>query len=182
MEFEITFRAFRPEDAEFINSLRRNENMESRIGGSKRFVSIEREKQWIHELIMTDHPETLYLAICERGSDEILGYTSVSDIDYRNGSCFWSGIKISPEKEDYGYGFQVALLLLKYIFEEMRMERCSGQCLEEHKVMVRLLEKAGFKKEGLMRNYVFKNGSHKNTWLFSILKDEYIIIKNQYAL
>lgn len=40
----IFFRAFEIEDAEFINALRDNEDMESRIGGNKRFVSLARER------------------------------------------------------------------------------------------------------------------------------------------
>lgn len=179
MEFNIYFRALRTEDAGFINSLRRDEAMENKIGGNKRFVALERERQWIHDLIMNDNSALIYLAVCELGSEEIIGYTSISEIDSRNGKCFWSGIKIGPEKSDYGYGFQVGLLVLRYVFEELRMERCEAQCLEEHRVMVKLLDKLGFKKEGLMRSFVFKNNDYKNTWLFSILRNDYIQIKEE---
>lgn len=182
MEFSVFFRALKLEDAEFINSLRRLNEMENQIGGVKRYVSLDRERQWIHDLIMKDYSDKIYLAICENGSDEIIGYTSISDIDFRIGSCFWSGIKITPKKQEYGYGFQVALLVLRYVFEELRMERCTGHCLEEHKTVIKLLESVGFKKEGLMRNYVFKNGEYKNTWLFSILKEEYQVIKDKFSI
>jgi RimJ/RimL family protein N-acetyltransferase len=180
MEFVISFRALKTEDARFINSLRRISEMENKIGGSKRFVSLEREIKWVNDLIMNDNPSTIYLAICEKGDDTIIGYTSISEIDFRNGSCFWSGIKLSPEHSRLGYGFQVALLVLKYVFEELRMERCIGHGLEEHEVALKLMEKAGFKKEGLMRNYVYKNGEYKNTWLLSILKEEYELIRKNY--
>jgi len=180
MEFNIFFRALKPEDALFINSLRRIENMENKLGGVKRFVSLEREVKWINDLIMNDNNSLIYLAICENGSEKIVGYTSISDIDYRNGGCFWSGIKLSPEKSGKGYGLQTALLVLKYVFEELRMERCIAHGLEEHEVALKLMEKAGFKKEGLMRRYVYKNGEFKNTWLFSILKNEYVLIKEKY--
>ena len=182
MEFAIYFRAFQTLDAEFINSLRRNEEMENKIGGVKRFVSIERETKWVQDLIMNDNQSVIYLAVCEKGNEKIIGYTSISEIDYRNGTCFWSGIKLSPTVSGKGYGFQVSLLVLKYVFEEMRMVRCIGHGLEEHEVALRLMEKAGFKKEGLMRKYVFKNGEHKNTWLLSILDEEYLTIKQKFNL
>ncbi len=92
MEFRIFFRALKLEDALFINSLRQIEDMESKIGGIKRFVSLERETKWINDLIMNDNQSLIYLAICEKGNEKIVGYTSISDIDFRNGSCFWSGI------------------------------------------------------------------------------------------
>ena len=182
MVFDIYLRAFRSEDALFINALRRIEGMENKLGGIKRFVSPEREMKWVQDIIMNDDQSAIYLAICENGNDTIRGYTSISDIDYRNGTCFWSGIKLSPDKSGKGYGHQTALLILKYVFEELRMVRCIATGLEEHEVAIKLMEKAGFKKEGLMRNYVFKNGEHKNTWLMSILKEEYNLIKQKYEL
>ncbi|MCU0605865.1 MAG: GNAT family N-acetyltransferase [Candidatus Edwardsbacteria bacterium] len=182
MVFGIYLRAFRTEDALFINALRRIEAMENKIGGVKRFVSPERELKWVQDIIQGDNPSAVYLAICENGNDGIIGYTSIADIDYRNGSCFWSGIKLAPEKSGKGYGLQTALMILKYVFEELRMVRCIGHALEEHGVAIKLMEKAGFRKEGLMRNYVYKNGEHKNTWLLSILQEEYIQVKQRYEL
>jgi len=182
MVFDIYLRAFRSEDAPFINALRRIEGMENKLGGIKRFVSPEREMKWVQDIIMNDNQSAIYLAVCENGNDSIIGYTSISDIDYRNGTCFWSGIKLSPDKSGKGYGHQTALLILKYVFEELRMVRCIAHGLEEHEVAIKLMEKAGFKKEGLMRNFVYKNGEHKNTWLMSILKEEYNMIKQKYEL
>jgi len=182
MVFDIYIRAFRSEDAPFINALRRIEGMENKLGGIKRFVSPEREMKWVQDIIINDNQSAIYLAICENGNDSIIGYTSISDIDYRNGTCFWSGIKLSPDTSGKGYGHQTALLILKYVFEELRMVRCIATGLEEHEVAIKLMEKAGFKKEGLMRNFVYKNGEHKNAWLMSILKEEYNLIKQKYEV
>jgi RimJ/RimL family protein N-acetyltransferase len=60
------------------------------------------------------------------------------------------------------------------------MERCIAHGLEEHIIALRLMEKTGFRKEGLMRKYVYKNGEYKNTWLLSILKEEYELLKQKY--
>lgn len=178
----IYFRALEIEDATLINNLRKIEEMENLIGGAKRFVSLEREKEWVKSLILSDDPTRMYLAVCTKVNNEFIGYTSISNIDYRNGSCFWSGIKLLKEYSGKGLGKETALLILKYVFEEMRMERCTGEALEEHTVIIHLLESIGFKKEGLMRNYNYKNGSYKNTWLFSMLRNEYEEIKLKFKL
>lgn len=182
MEFNIKFRAFRLGDEVFINELRNLSERESKVGGMKRFVSLDRERKWINDIIMGDSPTTLYMAITEKDSDDIIGYTSISDIDYRDGTCFWSGIKLSPECAGKGYGLQVALLILKYVFEELRMVRCIGKCQEEHTVALKLMEKAGYSKEGLMRKAMFKNGRHINQWLMSITDDDYIMVKEKFDL
>lgn len=182
MEFTIKFRAFKFGDEVLINQLRANSDDESKIGGVKRCVSINREEKWVHDIIMGDSTTTLYFAITEINSDVIIGYTSISDIDYRMGTCFWSGIKLIETVRGKGYSIQVALLIEKYVFEEMRMVRCKGVCLEDHAVALKLMERAGYTKEGLMRKSIYKNGKHINQWLLSITDDDYDQIKNEYKL
>lgn len=180
MDFSIKFRAFKAGDEIFINRLREDEERESKVGGLKRCVSIDREEKWVRDIIFSDSSTIFYFAITEIDSDEIIGYTSVSDIDYRNGTCFWSGIKLGRFCSGKGYGLQVSLLVLRYVFEELRMVRCIGKCQEEHIAALRLMENSGYLKEGLMRKSLFKNGKHINQWLMSITDDDYLSVKNKF--
>jgi [ribosomal protein S5]-alanine N-acetyltransferase len=182
MNFQINFRPFKLADAAFVNQLRRNEEMERLIGGLKRPVALERDVKWIEGLMLNDDQKIIYFAITLTGSDDIIGYTSISEIDYRNGTCFWSGIKVDPTLSGKGIGSEVALKVLKFVFEELRMVRCKGECLENHTGILNMLLKIGFKQEGLMRNAIFKNGTHNNTWLLSVIDTEYQEIKARYEL
>jgi ribosomal-protein-alanine N-acetyltransferase len=182
MEFQINFRPFKLEDAKFINDLRRLEDMERLIGGTKRPVSYERDLKWVEDIIMKDNQGVVYYAITLKGEDDIIGYTSISEIDYKNGTCFWSGIKIDQTKARKGVGTEVALKILKYVFEELRMVRCKAECLEEHEAALKMMLKVGYKQEGLMRNTIFKNGYHNNQWLLSVISSEYSEIKERFNL
>jgi RimJ/RimL family protein N-acetyltransferase len=179
---DIFFRAFEVSDAEFVNSLRKFEEFENLIGGNKRFVSVAREQKWIEDLIFNDYKDRFYVAICDKANSKIIGYTSVSDIDHVNKSCFWSGIKLHPDYNGKGFGTQTVLLILKFVFEELNMERCTGQCLEEHVVAKKLMEKVGFKVEALQRHSVFKNGLFHNQFVLSILKYDYAVTKEIFKL
>ena len=182
MKINIFFRAFELSDAKFVNDLRKIDDFENLIGGNKRFISLSREEKWIESLILNDFQDKFYVAICENETKEIIGYTSISNIDHYNKSCFWSGIKIHPSHNGKGYGTQTVLLILKYVFEELNMERLTGQCQEDHIVAKRLMEKVGFKVEALFRHSIFKNGMYHNQYGLSILKNEYLIIKNNFNL
>lgn len=182
MNFSIKFRAFEKGDHVFINKLRYENEREKLIGGSKRLVSVDRDEKWINDIIFGDSQSIIYYAITELDSNKIIGYTSISDIDYRNGSCFWSGIKLCPSMTGKGYGIQTALLILKFVFEEMRMVRCIGNCQEHHEAALKMMLKVGYSKEGLMRKYVFKNGEHINTWLLSIVDTDYLQTRNKFNL
>ncbi len=173
MNYTIKFRPFTLSDAAFINRLRRDESMENLIGGAKRPVAYERDVKWIESIILNDNQHVIYFAITTIEDDNIIGYTSIADIDYRNGSCFWNGIKIDPSHAGKGIGTQVALMVLKYVFEELRMERCKGECQEQHENVLKMLLKVGFKQEGLMRNTLYKNGIYNNQWLVSVIKEDY---------
>lgn len=182
MNFDISFRPFALQDAAFVNALRRNEEREKQIVGAKRPVSYERDQKWIEDIILKDNQTAVYYAITLAGQDDIIGYTSIGDIDYRNGGCFWNGIKIDKAHAGKGFGLQVALKVLKYVFEELRMERCQGTCLESHGAVVNILNKAGFRHEGVMRHKVFKDGKYHNELLVSVIREEYDSIKQTFNL
>jgi len=182
MDFKIEFRAFRHGDEVFINKLREDDERENKVGGMKRYVSIDREAKWVNDVIMGDSQTTIYLAMTELESDEMIGYTSISDIDYRNGTCFWSGIKLDRQYSGKGYGLQTALMIISYVFEELRMVRCIGMCQEDHVAALNLMLKSGYKQEGLMRKSLFKNGKHINQWLLSITNEDYENVKKTFSL
>lgn len=181
---KIALRAFELEDAEFVNSLRSIERYENLIGGNKNFVSLERDRKWIEDLILKDYQDKMYMAIYRRADEDkqIIGYISLGNIDHRNKSCCWFGVKLHPDYNGKGMGTESALLLMKYVFEELSMERYEGICIEEHTITKKLFKKIGFKVEGILRNSVFKNGKYHNQILHSILKSEYPSVKQKFEL
>jgi RimJ/RimL family protein N-acetyltransferase len=52
-------------------------------------------------------------------------------------------------------------------------------CQEHHTAAIRLMEGVGFSKEGLMRKYMYKNGEHINEWLYSIIDEDYLVLKEK---
>ena len=182
MDFKIKFRPLQLSDAKFINDLRNQESMERMLGGSIRPVAYERDVKWVEDLILKDAQDAVYFAITLQDSVDIIGYTSISEIDYRNGTCFWSGIKIGEGHGGKGLGKQVALKILKYVFEELRMERCKAECLEDHETALKMMLSTGYRQEGLMRKKVFKNGRHNDQWLLSVISENYAEIKKDFNL
>jgi [ribosomal protein S5]-alanine N-acetyltransferase len=182
MNFDVYFRGLQTSDAAIINQLRLNEEYQNAIVGSKRFVPLERDEKWIQDIILRDDTTCMYMAVCEKKTNQFVGYTSIHEIDYINGKCFWSGIKIVPEASGKGYGTQVALLVLKYVFEELRLVRCRGECsIDNHRVK-RVVDKVGFKTEGVMRSYSYKNGALKDGYMLSVVLEDYKEIKKRYGL
>jgi RimJ/RimL family protein N-acetyltransferase len=177
----IYLRAFEPDDYKKINAWRNQEEFYRLVGGPKRFVSSERDRKWVEEKIFGDEGE-IYLAICLRETRESIGYLSLSAIDYRNSRAEWSGIVIGePAYRGHGYASQAIYLMLEFAFDELGMERVSGMWLDDHKTSLFVGQMLGFRKEGVLRSYVYKGGRRHDMIVMSMLREEFRALKKRYT-
>lgn len=176
---DIYLRALDISDSPLFYKWRMDPSITELLGGPSYFASLHKEQKWVEEKICST-ADYLYLAICLRKSDAMIGYTSINNIDFRNKKAEWGGTIIG-EKEYWGKGIAkaAAILMLRYVFDELGMHRCYGYCLQEHEVSNRLLLSLNFSQEGILRDNIFKNGAFHNTILYSILRCEYedLIVK-----
>jgi len=169
----VYLRAFELEDYRIINEWRRDPEIMAKTGGNVFFVSSEKDRKWVEDKIF-NNDLSLYLAICLTESDEMIGYLSVINIDWRNRKAQWGGIIIGrKDLWNKGYARDAARLMLEYIFLEMGLHRFYGHWLESHSISIKMGERLGFKREGILRDNVFKNGKFHNLVVMSLLKDEY---------
>jgi ribosomal-protein-alanine N-acetyltransferase len=169
----VFLRALEPEDFELIYRWHHDEKMTSQLSGNVYFISKARERKWTEEKSLDDQ-KSLYLGICLSELGEMIGYLSMSDIDLRNRKAEWTGLVIGKEELwSKGYGTEAAALMLEYGFGQMNLHRIYGYCLEEHASSIRMFEKLGFKKEGVLRDSVFRTHKYRNQILLSLLQDEY---------
>ena len=67
-------------------------------------------------------------------------------------------VKLLEEFQGKGYGYETLILLTKYIFEELNMNRIFVNILEYNECSMSLFEKIGFVREGIQRKAIYKNG------------------------
>jgi RimJ/RimL family protein N-acetyltransferase len=165
-------RAFELEDYKLINKWRNDDEITFLTGGHKRYVSTEKERKWVEEKIFDEN--NIYLAICLRENGEMIGYHSLNHIDWRNRQAELGGMIIG-RKDLWGKGMapEASQLMCRFGFEELGLNRIYVYWLEKHVSSSRVLEKLGFKREGLLRQALFKNNSFHDVVLGSILRDEY---------
>lgn len=169
----LFLRAFEYQDLTLLNEWRSNEEFANLTTGSKYFISSEYDKKWIENKIFNNE-KNIYLGICLNGSNKLIGYLSINNIDFRNSTAEWGGIVIG-DKESHrnGYASEASTLMLDYVFLELAIYCIYGVWLETHSSSIRMGEKLGFTREGILRNRVFKSGSHQNYISMSLTRDEY---------
>lgn len=169
----VYLRLIEPEDYE--NTYRwRNDDIQLTTGGPIRFVSKEIERNWIQK-VASDNTNNIYLAICLVENDQMIGWYSINDIDYRNRSCHTGGIVIGEKEYRDGMAYrEAANLAFTYIINELNMNRITGACLREHIMSRADMEANYWTLEGIARQVVFKGGAYHDICWYSILRDEYL--------
>jgi RimJ/RimL family protein N-acetyltransferase len=166
-------RAFEPEDYKITHKWRTDPDMTSLLTGNIFFVSSEREKKWIEEKIMNDRTD-IYWAICDKESHEMVGMTSLRNIDYRNRKTFIGGMTIGKEFWGKQYAFHATVLVLKYAFLELGMNKVTTDFIASHKVSRHLLiDKLGLSEEGVFKQDLYKGGKYHDIVKVAILKKEF---------
>ncbi|MGR6466509.1 GNAT family N-acetyltransferase [Rhizobium sp. PAMB 3182] len=81
---------------------------------------------------------------------------------------YWMGEKHAGQ----GHMFAALGMVIQYIFSELRLHRIEAACIPENQRSIRLLEKSGFKREGLLRAYLKINGRWQDHVMFSLLESD----------
>jgi ribosomal-protein-alanine N-acetyltransferase len=70
-----------------------------------------------------------------------------------------------------GYMSGAVRALIPFAFGSLRLHRLEAACIPDNAASIRLLEKAGFQREGYAREYLCINGTWADHVLFARLKD-----------
>ncbi len=128
---------------------------------------IEDAEEWI-QFAMGQEPETIF-AIAS--ADEAIGcigmlpQTDVARLSAEVG--YWLG---EPFR-NRGIATGALRALAEYAFTELGMVRLYATVMEWNPASARVLEKAGYQYEGLLRKSIIKDGKILDQWLYAIVRD-----------
>lgn len=81
---------------------------------------------------------------------------------------YWMG----TEHAGKGHMFAALGLVIPFIFDELRLHRIEAACIPNNDRSIRLLEKSGFEREGLLRKYLKINGEWQDHLMFSKIAED----------
>lgn|SRR5574344_223047 len=174
----VFLRAFEPDDYILINKWRNDFEVQRNVAGRFRYVSEAREKKWV-EYQIDNNTTDIYLAICNNNeSKEMIGYTSINDIDYINRKAEWGGIVMAGDNHNSKQLTDAILLIFDYAFVDMSLHRLTGAFLDYHKNAFYMNQMMGLKIEGVEKESVFKNQEYHDLYKVAILHNEYFDLLN----
>lgn len=131
-------------------------------------VTREDEEKWLSDV--TKNKNTIVLAIIDKKTDIHIGNCAIQKINWiaRHGEF----AIIIGEKKFWGKGIgtEVAKLLIGHAFKSLNLNKVWLGVNAQNKGAVRSFEKAGFVREGVLRQEIYRNGRYYDVVRMSILK------------
>lgn len=131
--------------------------------------TIEDAKTWI-EITNNDETKSNFAITVNDKAVGGIGLALGEDIERISAEVgYWLGEKY------WGKGITSSALkgILDYGFNELGLERIYAKPLEHNTASRKVLEKNGFKLEGIMKKSVIKNGEIYNQTLYAITREEF---------
>lgn len=121
----------------------------------------------------TAEPRTRYqLAITLRSNHQLIGSVGIR-LKGETTSEAEIGYEIHPAEWGKGYASEAAQAMLAFGFSELNLHRVHAGCICENVASARVLQKAGLRHEGHLRQVEWMKGRWWDTELYAILEDEW---------
>lgn len=127
----------------------------------------------IKELIEKHYDEQYSFTIRTLEDDRIIGEVGLAGINWVSGDS-WVGIGIG-ERDCWGKGCgtEAMRLLLQFAFAHLNLKRVSLTVFEYNTRAIRSYEKAGFREEGRLRQWMQRAGERYDLIYMGILREEW---------
>ena len=129
----------------------------------------EMHEQWYHTRVATSQCAQ-FIIECELGP---IGTVFLKNIDHTLQKAEFGIFLGSSECRGKGYGSAAAAKILEYGFTMLKLNRIYLSVFMTNPAAIRSYEKAGFRREGVLRQDFKNQGGFVDVCMMSILRDEW---------
>lgn len=170
----VKLRAYKEEDIEnatkFIND---EETKKFLCIGTPFPMTKWEEESWVKsKKVGADNTYDFAIENLENG--KYIGGCSINECDNKNRNCI-IGIMIGDKQcWSKGYGSDALNVLIKFIFEELNLEKIKLSVFGFNERARACYKKVGFKEEGIFKKEIFRNGKYHDEIRMAIFREEWI--------
>jgi ribosomal-protein-alanine N-acetyltransferase len=110
--------------------------------------------------------------IFDSQSGELLGGITLGNIRHGVAQTGHIGYWIGERFAGKGFMVEALDLLSAYAFDTLKLHRIEAACIPGNARSIRVLEKAGFQREGVLRSYLKINGIWQDHLLYALISDD----------
>jgi [ribosomal protein S5]-alanine N-acetyltransferase len=131
-------------------------------------MSLAAEEAFIET--MNRHEHDVVFGICRRDTDALIGVAGLHQVDEHNRQGMFGIFLGDAKNRGKGYGTEATVLVTRYAFEMLNLNRVWLYVFEFNKRAIRVYERVGFEKEGLLRQAHFARGRYWNIVVMGVLR------------
>lgn len=110
--------------------------------------------------------------IFEAGGGKLVGGITIGNIRHGVAQSGQIGYWIGERFAGKGFMLEALLLVSRFAFDTLRLHRVEAACIPDNMRSIRVLEKAGFRREGLLRSYLRINGNWQDHYIYALIADD----------
>lgn len=117
-------------------------------------------------------PRTRFqLAVILKADGRLIGNCGIrmAAVDSHEGEI---GYELSPDEWGHGYATEAARAIIRFGFEELGVHRIGAWCVAANTASARVLEKAGMKLEGRLRDKEHFKGRYWDVLMFGMVRED----------
>lgn len=162
----IYLRLMTYEDTDLIVEWRNSEAVRRNFIYQELFTK-EGHENWIRTQV--DTGRVVQTIICDIATGKPLGSVYIRDIDRHHNKAEYGIFIGEADARGRGVGTAAAKLMLQYCFEEAGLHRVYLRAFAENKQAIGSYEKAGFVREGLLKDDVCIDGKYRDiVWMAAV--------------
>jgi RimJ/RimL family protein N-acetyltransferase len=163
----VNLRVMKKEDLPLVTEWFNN----SKIGGEF-FSPIQRTRLEMEKSFESSPSENRRFIIEKKDGTKI-GFIQHFNVQGPMGKIVEVGYALVPSERGKGYCSEAAMLMVDYLFLSKDIVRVQAYTNVRNVGSQKILEKVGFKKEGIVRKNSFVRGKWEDECLYSILREEW---------
>lgn len=112
-------------------------------------------------------------AVCDKETNQYIGNARLSNINWVNRTAEYGRLIGNDQSRGKGYGTDTLILLFKYGFHTLGLNRLWTTVWSENEASLRSNQKVGLVNEGTMRQAVYKNGKYQDLVILSMIREDF---------
>lgn len=134
-------------------------------------VAAQREKI-LDSLQMMSMKREYTFGVYTKDTEQLIGHISLYAIKRMPYSSAFVGYAIDEQFVRRGIATDAVKTIIAFGFEALKLHRVEAYIAPANVGSIRVIEKAGFKCEGLMRELLYINGKWMDHYMYAIIRDE----------
>ncbi len=149
-----------------------NDQAVTRFMWNGSFPNSENRMNQFFERVTTSDTD-IVLAIVRREGETHIGNIGLHQIEWISRKAELGIIIGEREHQGHGYAAEALHLVLRHAFLRLNLNKVYLRTEEGNESALRAFERAGFKREGLLREECFRDGQHRHTVYMGCLRSDF---------